>query len=202
MLKKFFRNRRLKKDRSDVPTGFVPLRKIGSAIVIIDAAEPDQSLCRQKVDSFFSQHRISSTVLYVDFRKLNKNVRPVTDKAATIFRKDLNWFGRPDLKKAASVTGKPADLFICLADDSSYCTEYLSKSARAKFKIGRKPFEGDPYNLIVAESLSDDIPSPDTSGQPHSEDRAAATPENGTTRKDNIETKIFCTIADLLGKIE
>lgn len=184
MFKNFFRKRRLRKDRSNISTGFIPMQEIHSAAVVIDASGPGYDECLGKVRKFFGRHGVSLSVLFIDFRKFSSKVKMVTERECTVTRKDLNWFGRPCLKKAAIVTGKPVDLFICLADNDSYCIEYLSKSAKSRFKIGRKSFAGDPFDLIVGAPV---LPVEGT-------DSCAA--------PTGVEGEIFDTISDILGKIK
>ena len=160
------------------------MQKIHSAAVVIDASGPGYDECLGKVRKFFGRHGVSLSVLFIDFRKFSSKVKMVTERECTVTRKDLNWFGRPCLKKAAIVTGKPVDLFICLADNDSYCIEYLSKSAKSRFKIGRKSFAGDPFDLIVEAPV---LPGEGT-------DSCAA--------PTGVEGEIFDTISDILGKIK
>lgn len=194
MFKRIFRKRRLKKDRSCIPTGLIPLRDIHSAAAVIDAAEAGWDSCVEKVKAFCKASGISLTVLFIDMRKPGKKAGNLPDRQLTITRRDINWFGRPRLKKAALVTGKPVDLFLCLVDDDSYCIEYLSKSAKAMFKVGRRPFDGDPFDLIVAESL----PGIQTASN-EEEDPGADTRKREPSGK--IAEEIFGKIAEIITKI-
>ena len=93
------------------------------------------------------------------------------------------------------MTGGPVDLLLCLTDDASFCTEYLSKAVKARFKIGRKPFDGDPFDIIVAERLAE-TPDPegDTMGnRPDTQPRTAST---------SVIEEIFMTITEIITKIE
>ena len=205
MFKNFFRKRRLRKDGSTIPSGFIPLDEIHSVAVIIDASEPGYDTCLGCIRNYCSRHRMSLSVLFMDFRKFSSKVRMTTDRASTVTRRDLNWFGRPDLRKAYIVTGKPVDLFICLANDSSYCTEYLSKAAKARFKIGRNTFEGDPFNLIVAEpenGIQQGQESPDGTTEIPVPASAGTGKRNVLKDARPVPEKIFLAAADLIEKIE
>ncbi len=196
MFKKIFRKRRLKKDRSDIATGLIPLKEIHSAAVLLDAAETGWAACAEKIKQFCKDSGIVLTMLFTDLRKPGKGVIMESDREQTIRRRDINWFGRPDLKKAALLTGKPVDLFLCLADNDSYCIEYLAKSAKARFKIGRRPFDGDPFDLIVAESL------PDTDREPEGQEQTDGGAQERKNTEGSIVEEIFRTITDIITKIE
>ena len=195
MLKRFFRKRRLKKDASTIKTGLLPLKKIHSVTAVIDASEPGWDNCLKTMEAFCKSSGISLSVLFIDIRKQDRGIATGPDRDRTVTRKDINWFGRPDLKKAALVTGGPVDLLLCLTDDASFCTEYLSKAVKARFKIGRKPFDGDPFDIIVAERLAE-TPDPegDTMGnRPDTQPRTAST---------SVIEEIFMTITEIITKIE
>ncbi|MGN0189308.1 MAG: DUF6913 domain-containing protein [Candidatus Cryptobacteroides sp.] len=144
------RKRRLRKDASQVPTGFIPLREVSRAAVLIDSSNPEWSSCGKLFREFCSRQGISPLVAYADFRKFNKEVVPETPREVTFTRKDLNIIGRPKKAKASLLVGEDCDVFLCLSASGRFCIEYLSKAVRARFKVGRKPFDGETYNLVVA----------------------------------------------------
>ena len=141
-------------------------------------------------------------VLYATLftRALGKERVPVLADGARIarYREEGVWCNgqRCDFNyvDAAAYTG-PVDLLLCLTDDASFCTEYLSKAVKARFKIGRKPFDGDPFDIIVAERLAE-TPDPegDTMGnRPDTQPRTAST---------SVIEEIFMTITEIITKIE
>ncbi len=214
MFRKFFRKRRLRKDASTIRTGMIPLREIHSAAAVINIAEPGWDDCLKSLESFCKAGGISLSVLFIDLRKPGKGEETGSDRDRTITRKDINWFGRPDLKKAAIVTGHPTDLFLCLADDTSFCIEYLSRAAKARFKIGRKPFPDDPFDLIVAERLPENpgeqtetpYGSPGTTARAETvADARHATPDTAKSalpEGKSVIGEIFRTVTEIITKIE
>lgn len=176
MCRNFFRRKRLKKDSFKDRTGFVALKDIHTVAAVMDAGIPEFEKCRKNLEKFCRDHNISLTLLYVDMRKFKKDVQMVTELQETVIRKDLNWTGRPDASKTSAVLSKTYDLYICLVDSDSYCIEYISKCARARFKIGWKAFKGDPYDFVVSSS------------------------SDGSTRPDTVND-IFGTIKEFLTKI-
>ena len=151
------RKRRLRKDASAVPTGFIPLRDVRRAAVLIDSSNPEWPSCVKMFREFCSRSGISPLVTYADFRKFNKEAVLETPRGVTFTRKDLNIIGKPKKAKASLLTGECCDVFLCLASDGRFCIEYLSKAVKARFKAGRQPFDGETYNLVVT-SRKDEIP--------------------------------------------
>ena len=144
------RKRRLRKDASDIPTGFIPLRDVHRAAVLIDSSNPEWVSCEKMFREFCSRNGISPLVVYADFRKFNKETVLETQRGVTFTRKDLNIIGKPKKVRASLLTGVCCDVFLCLSPDGRFCIEYLSKAVKARFKAGRQPFDGETYNLVVA----------------------------------------------------
>ncbi len=146
----YFRKRRLRKDASPIPTAFVPLKDIHSITLLIDGAFDNVNPCAKALARYCKAHSCKFTLMYVDERRFSRRVRPTTPYETTITRKDLNWFGRPNLKKVAPLTQRETDLFICLTSRASYNIKYITTCAKARFKIGQRAFKGDPYNFVVS----------------------------------------------------
>ncbi len=150
MCRSLFRRRRLRKDASAVETGFLPLGSVRSAVVVVDGAGLRVDGCVEMVERFCRAHKISLKLMYLDLRKFNSKFQPMTELDRTFLRRDMNWFGRPDLRKAALLTAEPVDLYICLYDSDLYCVRYISSCVKARFKVGLRAYPGDPYNFVVS----------------------------------------------------
>jgi len=155
MIKRYFRKKSLIRDSSTQPTGLIPAGDVKYMTVILDAGEPDAEKCRDTIIAYCKKTKIDLNLIYLDFRRFNRKVRPSTDKDMTIFRSDLNWFGKPSDKKSSLLKDNPCDLYICLADYENYCIEYLSKAVTAKFKVGRRAFKGNTFDMVVSNSADD-----------------------------------------------
>ncbi len=149
ILRYFIRKRRLRKDASDVATEFLPLSKIRSAFILVEGSAEGVDPCSEAISKMCAEKGIDLNLMYIDLRKFNKKVRPATDLSKTITRRKLNWYGRPKPKKIGDAATKPVDLYISMTDSDSYCVKYLASSVRARFKIGQKAYNGDPYNFVV-----------------------------------------------------
>ena len=99
----------------------------------------------------------------------------MTSIQTTILKKELDWLDTPDLKKVAPLIGEQSDLFISMIDSSDYPVDFLSKCSRARFKVGRRGYEGHAYDMVVIGS------------------------ETAELRSDSL--KIFNAIKDFLDKI-
>lgn len=185
---RFFRNRRLKKYSCDSRTGFIPLSSAKSAVVIIDAEDSSYSECRKAAEDFFRRYGISVRFLYSDFRKFNKTTRPVSDAADTITRKDIRIFGLPRMKKVRPMIAEGTDILISLSTDTGFVTEFLVKSIKARFRIGRTLFPGEPFDLMIV---------------PEQKESEATDGKEGNAPEPHVpQTDVFNTIADFLPKIK
>ncbi len=145
-----FGNSRLKKDASDVRTGFLPLGSIRSAVVVVDGAADKVNECVEQVEMFCKANKIALRLMYIDLRKYNSRTTPTTDIGKTLLKGDLNWYGRPNPLKAAQILSSPADLYICLYVGKEYCVRYISAAVQARFKVGPSEYKDDPFNIVVS----------------------------------------------------
>ncbi len=154
-----FRQRKIKKFISDVPTGFVPLTDISTVNVIIDVEEPGFDLLKEDILAWGRLHGLKVSIYFFDFRKLGKDELLLTSIQTTIIRKELDWIGTPDFAKVGALVYEPSDLFISMVDNSNFPIEFLAKCAKARFKIGRCGYEGDPYNMVIVGGSGEDLRS-------------------------------------------
>lgn len=139
-----FRKIRLKKDARTIPTGLVPLSRIRSMAVVLDAAGNGLEESRDAIRKFCKANKIELTILYVDFTGKGN-----TSSDDTVYKNDLNWYGCPSACKTGTFLGKYYDCFICLSDSGKFCIEYLAKAADASFKLGVKAVRNNPYDVVV-----------------------------------------------------
>ncbi len=158
-LKDFFRKRKLKKYISTEPTSLLPLSKIKTANVVIDVEEPGFDVLKEDILSWGRSEGIDINIYFFDFRKLGKDELLLTSINTTIIKKELNWFGMPTPEKVGQLFRDKSDLFISMVANGDFPIEFVSKCARAKFKIGRVPFEGHAYDMIMTGSAIEDLRS-------------------------------------------
>lgn len=174
-VKDIFRRKKLKKYASDVLTGFIPLSEVSTVNVLVDVEEPGFDVLRQDILSWGRSINAKVNIYFFDFRKLGKDELLLTSIQTTILKKELDWLDTPDLKKVAPLIGEQSDLFISMIDSSDYPVDFLSKCSRARFKVGRRGYEGHAYDMVVIGS------------------------ETSELRSDSL--KIFNAIKDFLNKI-
>jgi hypothetical protein len=174
-VKDIFRRKKLKKYASDVPTGFIPLSEVSTVNVLVDVEEPGFDVLRQDILSWGRSINAKVNIYFFDFRKLGKDELLLTSIQTTILKKELDWLDTPDLKKVSNLIGEQSDLFISMIDSSDYPVDFLSKCSRARFKVGRRGYEGHAYDMVVIGS------------------------ETAELRSDSL--KIFNAIKDFLDKI-
>lgn len=148
-VKDIFRKRKLKKYASDVPTGFLPLSEVRTVNVIIDVEEPGFDALREDILSWGRSLNGKLNIYFFDFRRLGKEELLLTSIQTTLLKKELDWIDTPDIKKVSALIDEPSDVFISMIDNGDYPIDFLSKCAKARFKIGRRGYEGHAYDLVV-----------------------------------------------------
>ena len=154
-----FRKRKIRKFISDVPTGFMPLDKISTVNVVIDVEEPGFDLLKEDILAWGRQNGLKVNIYFFDFRKLGKDELLLTSIQTTIIKKELDWIGTPDLNKTGALLNEQSDVFISMVDNGNFPIEFLSKCAKARFKIGRCGFEGHAYDMVMVGNPTEDLRS-------------------------------------------
>ena len=154
-----FRKKRLAKYASDIPTGLLPLSAVSSINVVIDVEEPDFDKLKEEILAWSRQVGLKTNIYFFDFRKIGKDELLLTSIQTTIIKKELDWIGMPELSKIGNLLYEPSDLFISMIDNGDYPIEFLSKCAKARFKIGRYGFEGDVYDMVISGSPTEGLRS-------------------------------------------
>ena len=158
-IKNFFRKRALRKFISTEPTSLLPLSHIKTANVIIDVEEPGFDILKEDILAWGRATGIEVSIYFFDFRKLGKNELLLTSINTTIIQKELNWFDMPSPAKVGMLLGEKSDLFISLVSNKNFPIEFVSKCAKARFKIGRCGFEGHAYDMVMIGSPTEELRS-------------------------------------------
>ena len=154
-----FRKRRIKKFLSDVPTGLRPLREISTVNVIIDVEEPGFDVLKEDILIWGRANSLKVNIYFFDFRKLGQEELLLTSITTTIIKKELDWLGTPDMSKISALMEEPSDLFISLIENGNFPIEFVSKCAKARFKIGRMHFPDHSYDMVISGSPTEDLRS-------------------------------------------
>jgi hypothetical protein len=158
-IKKYFRRRRLHKVASKTPTGFLPIDKISSANFVIDVEEPGFDLLKEDILAWGRTCGIKVNIYFLDFRRIGKQELLLTSIQTTILKKDLDFLGFPNGEKTEVITADKTDLFVCLVDSGVPAVDYITKCADARFKIGRRDYEGHSFDMVISGSQNEDLRS-------------------------------------------
>ena len=160
-VKNFFRRRKIRKFGSQIETSFLPVSKIATVNAVIDVQETGFDQLKEDLLSWGRRKGIKVNVYFFDFRKLKKGEQLMTSIDKTFLRKELSWIGTPSLGKAAPILMEESDLFISLIDNGDFPIDFISKCAKARFKIGRYAYDGDAFDMIfhggTREELRGDV---------------------------------------------
>ncbi|MBR2065260.1 MAG: hypothetical protein IJ971_11255 [Bacteroidales bacterium] len=154
-----FRKRKIRKHLSDVTTGLIPLDRIKTVNVVIDVEETGFDLLKEDILAWGRQNGMKVSIYFFDFRKLGKDELLLTSINTTILKKELDWLGTPDFSKIGSLIYEPSDLLISMIDNGNFPIEFISKCAKAGFKVGRCGFEGHAYDMVIINKPAEDLKS-------------------------------------------
>ena len=160
-VKNFFRRRKIRKFGSQIETSFLPIEAIATINAVIDVQETGFDQLKEDLLSWGRRKGIKVNIYFFDFRKLKKGEQLLTSIDKTFLRKELSWIGTPSLGKAAPMLMEESDLFISLIDNGDFPIDFISKCAKARFKIGRYAYDGDAFDMIfhggAREELRGDV---------------------------------------------
>lgn len=156
---RFFRKRRLRQHASDIETGFLPFSKIKSVNVVIDVEEPGFDELKEDILAWGRSKGIKVSIYFLDLRRLNKDELLLTSITNTILKKELDWLGTPDLAKIAPMIEEESGLFISMVDSDRFTVDFMARCAKARFKIGRREYDGHPYDMIMSGNETADLRS-------------------------------------------
>ena len=156
---KFFRRRKIRKYSKAIPTSLKPLSEIKTANVVIDVEEVEWDSLKEEILAWGRNNGIKVSIYFFDFRKLGKEELLLTSIQTTILKKELDWLGYPKADKTAGLTEEATDLFVSLIDSSVPAIDLISKCANARFKIGRRYYEGHAFDMIISGTPNEDLRS-------------------------------------------
>ncbi len=156
-VKNIFRKRSLRRHASTVPTEILPLSKIKTYVAIIDVEDSSFDACKSTIMNYFRGMDINGAVFFQDFRKIGSEDRLITSIQTTITKKDLDWLGRPNKYKMGVLEERAPDVFISLIKEPDFAIEYMARTSKARFKIGRKQLGGDLFDLVVSDPAGKDL---------------------------------------------
>lgn len=175
-LTELLRRVELKKHSSAVATGFIPLKDIRTALVILDGTDPRCLASRDAMEAFLRGYKIDPSFIFIDLRKRKKGVTVYASGDGLISRRYVNFFGMPRMKKKGHLFSSDFDLLINLRDSDDYTGNFISAAARARFKIGTRAYPGNPFDLTVTAG-DYDMPGEDA-------------PDDGLVHENHIDEKI------------
>ncbi|MBR5836054.1 MAG: hypothetical protein IKY66_07810 [Bacteroidales bacterium] len=149
LIKNFIRRKRIEKYASNVATGFIPISEIRTASVVIDVEEPGFDVLKEDILAWGRSLGIKVNIYFFSFRRLGKDELLLTSITNTILKKELDWIGMPDPGKLTQLFDEPSDLFISMIDNSDFPIDFLTRCAKARFKVGRHEYDGHPFDMVL-----------------------------------------------------
>ena len=150
-LANILRRQALKKFKSPVPTGLLPLSQIHTAVSFIDVEDTTFDECKEAILSFYKANDIKGDIFFFDFRKIASDELLITSIQTTILKRDLNWIGKPKKEKVDLMLDSKPDLFISLIKGDKFPIEFMASCSNARFKVGRTQVRDKVFDLVISE---------------------------------------------------
>ena len=131
------------------------MSEIQTVNVVIDVEETGFDLLKEDILSWGKTAGKKVNIYFFDFRKLGQDEILMTTIDKTLLRKGLDWLGTPNVPKLSNLFEEKSDLLVSMVDNGDFPIEFLSKCARARFKVGRYEFDGHAYDLVVSGNTGD-----------------------------------------------
>ena len=159
LIRNIVRRNRLKKYASEIETGLMPISEIRTVNVVVDVEEPGFDELKEDIMAWGRTAGVKLNLYFLDFRRLGKDELLLTSITNTLLKKELDWVGMPDLGKIAPLMGEPSDLFISMVDNGDFPIDFIARCTKARFKIGRRDYEGHPFNMVLTGGETVDMRS-------------------------------------------
>ena len=157
LIREYIRKTRIRKYASDIETGLLPLSQVSTVNVVVDVEEPGFDALKEDILAWGRNTGLKVNLYFFDFRRLGKDELLLTSITNTLLKRELDWTGMPDLAKISPLIDSQSDLFISMVDNGDFPIDFTARCAKARFKVGRRDYEGHPYNLIVAGGETTDL---------------------------------------------
>ncbi len=147
------RNRIIRKQAYNGPTGMLPLSSIRRATVLLDVEDADYEECKKRVGEFFGARGIEVRLLFLLNRKMARDEILTTCVQTTLTRHRLTLLGLPDSEYMRVIKGEPGavpdGLFLNAAYSDQPAVRMIAAAIPARFKVGVLDYPLSPYNLVV-----------------------------------------------------
>ena len=150
LIREYIRKTRIRKYASDIETGLLPLSQVSTVNVVVDVEEPGFDALKEDILAWGRNTGLKVNLYFFDFRRLGKDELLLTSITNTLLKRELDWTGMPDLAKISPLIDSQSDLFISMVDNCDFPIDFLTRCARARFKIGRHDYEGHPFDMILS----------------------------------------------------
>lgn len=145
----FFR----KKKKEKVKTQIAPFDSLRSAVILIDATDPDWGQARIKSSVFYKVYNIKGENWYIDLSKRDKDDPLATPLEKSILREDAKWRrGLPATERLGRLIEETPDILISLFKTMNPQVERIFSESKAKFKVARSLADPSLADILIEDT--------------------------------------------------
>ncbi|MFA5850063.1 MAG: hypothetical protein WC833_09280 [Bacteroidales bacterium] len=109
----------------------------------------------KRITRLMQDKKINYKGLAINLTKNHFSEQALDCQIQVITKKDLSRIGTPDPRIIEKVISENADLFIDFSSSYSYTHDYIARSSKATFKVGRLNYDNNPYDLVIGNNGED-----------------------------------------------
>lgn len=130
----------------------MPLENAKNICFVFDIGEDKIFEAVKYLTSLLQDKKIKYSGLAVNLTKHNFPDLVLDHNIQLLTKKEVSYIGTPDPDVIETVTGDKTDLFIDLSAAYSYTHDFIARSSRATFKVGRFNYINNPFDLVIGNN--------------------------------------------------
>lgn len=152
----FFINILQKKALSDISAErevkFMPIKDVKNVCFVFDVGEESVSEAVKYLADYLNEKQIQYSGFAIDLKQ-NKHSGFFLDfKTQTITKKDLSFIGTPNAQVIDKISKMNPDLYIDFCQNKNYTHDFIVRSSKATFKVGRFDNDDHPFDLVIGSN--------------------------------------------------
>ncbi len=134
---------------------FMSVDQAKNICFVFDLNEEAISDVIKRITKLMQDKRINYKGLAINLSKNHFSEQTLDCQIQVITKNDLSRIGTPDPRVIEKVISENADLFIDFCPTYSYTHDYIARSSKATFKVGRLNYDNNPYDLVIGSNKED-----------------------------------------------
>ncbi|MDP3451774.1 MAG: hypothetical protein Q8R90_02355 [Bacteroidales bacterium] len=147
--KEILQRRAVKKIDNERVVKFFSLPDVRSAAIIFDINEENIIDTIKSLIEIVDKKGVKFSAVAVNFSKFPYPTEFLDHRIFVLNRFDVNHIGLPKYSKIEEFVNYNFNLFIDFSPEYNFTFDYITRSSRASFRVGRCNYQNSPYDLSL-----------------------------------------------------